>query len=106
MAKKLQTPSQAYMQRERYCLAVHKNTCERIFEYAGAEKQTADKSDFIIFFFLLSHTLDWHSLQTKAVIELLHAQNDIVLIVVAPFSPFVCKLARMVVLASCSSAKL
>ena len=45
------------------------------------------------------------TLQTKAVIELIHAQNDIAFIVVAPFSPFVCKLARVAVLASCGSAK-
>jgi len=60
------------------------------------------------FFFFLSHsykTLDEHILQTKAVIELLHAQYDIVFIVVAPFIQFVCKLARVAVLASCSSLK-
>jgi len=45
-------------------------------------------------------------LQTKAVIELLHAQNDIAFIAVAPFSPFICKLAKVVVLASCGSTKL
>ena len=44
------------------------------------------------------------SLQTKAVIELLHAQN-VTSIIVASFNPFVCKLARVVVLASCGSAK-
>ena len=70
----------------------------------GAEKQTTERSDFIIFF-LSYKTLDWHSLQTKAVIELLHTQNDITCIVVAPFSLFVCKLARVAVLTSCSSAK-
>ena len=32
-------------------------------------------------------------------------QNDIAFVVVAPFSPFVCKLARVAVLASCDSAK-
>ena len=47
-----------------------------------------------------------HSLQSKAVIELLHAQNDIAFVVVALFSPFVCKLARVAVLASCGLAKL
>ena len=30
----------------------------------------------------------------KALIELLHAQNDIAFVVVAPFIPFVCKLAE------------
>jgi len=49
------------MQRKGYCLAVHKNTCKHTIEYAGAEKQTAKKVDFVIFlssffFFLLSHT--------------------------------------------------
>jgi len=66
------------------------------------------KWDFVIFFFLSSFsykTLDQHSLQIKTVIELIHAQNDITFIVVAPFSPFVCKLMRVAVLASCSSAK-
>jgi len=37
---------QPSMQREWYCLAVHKNTCERTFEYVGAEKQTAEKVGF------------------------------------------------------------
>ena len=46
-----------------------------------------------------------HSLRTKALIELLHSQNDIAFVVAAPFSPFVCKLARVAVLASCDSAK-
>ena len=41
----------------------------------------------------------WSCLQTKAVIELIHKQND----VVSPFTLFVCKLARAVILASCSS---
>jgi len=46
------------MQREWYCLAAHKYTRERTFEYAGTEKQTAEKSDFVMFlsfffFFLL-----------------------------------------------------
>ena len=40
-----------------------------------------------------------------AVIELIHAQNDIAFVVVAPFTPFVCKLARVAVLASCGSVK-
>jgi len=35
--------------------------------------------------------------------ELLHVQNDITFIVVPPFSPFVCKPARVAVLASCGS---
>jgi len=56
----------------------------------GAEKQATEKSDFI---FLL---ID---------IELLHAQNDIAFVLVASFSPYVCKLATVAVLASCGSAK-
>ena len=76
------------------------------FEYVGTEKQTNEKrrissSSFSSFPY---QTLDQHSFQTKAVIELLHAQNDITFIVVAPFSPFVFKLARVVVLASFSSS--
>jgi len=40
-------------------------------------------------------------LQTKAVNELLHAQNENAFVIVAPFSPpFVCKLARVAVLAN------
>jgi len=49
--------------------------------------------------------LSQHSLQTKAVIELLHAQNDMAFVIVAPFSPFVCKLANVAVFGSCGSAK-
>ena len=49
------------MQREGYCLAVYKNTREHTVEYAGAEKQTAEKVgfrhlSFFLSFFLLSHT--------------------------------------------------
>jgi len=51
MAKEATNPKPS-MQRERYCLAVHKYTRERTFEYAGAEKQTAEK----VIIFLLSHT--------------------------------------------------
>ena len=43
MAKEATNPKPS-MQTEWYCLAVHKNTCERIFEYVWAEKQTAEKS--------------------------------------------------------------
>jgi len=45
MAKEATNPK-TNMQRELYCLAVHKNTSERTFEYAGAEKQTAEKVGF------------------------------------------------------------
>ena len=98
MAKEA-TNTKPSMQREWYCLAVHKNTREHTVEYAGAEKQTPPKSRISSSFFLSSFffsykTLDLHSLQTKALIELLHAQNDIAFVVVAPFRPFVCKLAR------------
>jgi len=40
---------------EQYCLTGHKNTRESTFECMGAEKQTAERSDFIIFY-LFSHT--------------------------------------------------
>jgi len=49
MAKAATNPKTS-MQREGYCLAVHKNTHERTSEYWGAEKRTAEKSDFVIFF--------------------------------------------------------
>ena len=42
--------------RMQYCLAVHKNTREHTDEYAGAEKQTAEKSDFVIFFLLIQNS--------------------------------------------------
>ena len=45
MAKEATDPKPS-MQREWYCLAVHKYTRERTFEYAGAEKQTAEKVGF------------------------------------------------------------
>jgi len=45
MAKEATNPEPS-MQREWYCLAVHKNTRERTFEYTGAEKQTAEKVRF------------------------------------------------------------
>ena len=48
MAKEATNPKPS-MQREWYFLAVHKYTHERTFEYVGAEKQTAEKSDFVIF---------------------------------------------------------
>ena len=44
------------MQREWYCLAVQKYTRKRTFEYAGAEKQTAEEVDFVIF---LSLSATW-----------------------------------------------
>ena len=53
MAKEAANPKPS-MQRERYCLAVCKNTHERTFEYAEAEKQTAEKVGF--HHLLLSHT--------------------------------------------------
>jgi len=58
MAKEATNPKPS-MQRERCCLVVHQNTRERTFEYVGAEKQTTEKSDFIIFsFFFFIQTLD------------------------------------------------
>ena len=59
------------MQREWYCLAVHKNTHEHTFEYVG--DRLPKMLDFVILCFLSSfpyETPDWHSLQAKAVIEL------------------------------------
>ena len=61
---------------------------------------------FVIFFLSSSSSFSYklltssYSLPTKAVIELLHTQNDIALVILAPFSPFVCKLAREAVLAT------
>ena len=54
-------------------------------QYAEAEKQTAKK---VRICHLLSFFLTSSSLQTKAVIEQLHAQNNIAFIVVALFSCF------------------
>jgi len=60
MAKEATNPKTS-MQREWYCLAVHKNTHERTFEYTGVEK-LADRWKVgycqisSSFFFLLSHT--------------------------------------------------
>ena len=73
------------------------------FQYAGAENRTAEKKVGIPH---LSHTKLLTSMQTKAVIEPLHAQilNDIAFVVVSPFSPFGCKMARVAVLASCGFA--
>ena len=106
MAKEATNPKPS-MRREWYCLAVHKSTRERTFEHAGAEEQTVEKVGFChLSSFFLIQTLDLHSLQTKADIELLHAQNDIAFVAAAPFSPFACKLARVAVLASCGSTKL
>ena len=56
MAKEATNPKPS-KQVEQYCLAGHRNTCESTFEYMGAEKQTAERSDFVIFFLLsFSHT--------------------------------------------------
>ena len=46
MAKEATTPKPS-IQRESYCLAVHKNTRKHTVEYAGAEKQTAENVGFI-----------------------------------------------------------
>jgi len=53
--------------------------------------------DFVITFL-------WTSV-AKAVIELIHAQNNIAFIIVAPVTLFVCKLAKVAVLAICDFAK-
>ena len=57
MAKEATNPKPS-MQRECYCLAVHKNTRELTVGYAGAEKQTAEKVGFrhLSFFLSSSHT--------------------------------------------------
>ena len=62
MAKKGTNPKSS-MQREWYCLAVHKNIRKCTFEYTGAEKQIAKKDRF-------RHLL----------------------LLSAPFRPFVCKI--------------
>ena len=38
-------------------------------------------------------------------IELLHTQNDFGFVAIPPFSPVICKLARVAVLTSCGSVK-
>ena len=65
--------------------STYKNTCKFIyFEYAGAEKQTTKKVGFCHpSSSFSSKTLDKHRLQTKSVIEVLHAQNDIAFVAVA-----------------------
>ena len=63
MAKEATNPKPS-MQRECYCLAVHKNTRELTVEYAGAEKQTAEKVGFrhLLSFFLLSFFFSYKTL--------------------------------------------
>ena len=69
------------------------------------------KLGFIIFLLLLLYSssykklLSKHSLKPKEAIELLHAQNGITYTVVATFSLFVHKLARLVVMVTCGSVK-
>ena len=105
MAKEATNPELS-MQREWYCLAVHKNIHECSFEYVAAEETDRRKSQISSSSSSFSYkTLDWHSLQTKAVIELLHTQNDIVFVAAAFFNLFVCKLAQVAVLSSCGSTK-
>jgi len=98
---KLQNPRPG-MQIECYYLAVHENTHKCTLEYTEFKKQIVEKVWFL-HFLLLSHWL-YHSLPTKAVIELVYAQNDIAFITEPPFSPFVHKLATATVLASYNSA--
>ena len=95
-SKKLQTPNQAC--RENDTAQRFTKTLANIpLSTRELRNRPPKKSDFVIFFlsFFLSSfsykTLDQHSLQTKAVIEVLHTQNDIAFVIVAPFSPFVCK---------------
>ena len=64
MAKEATNPNPS-MQRECYCLAVHKNTRELTVGYAGAEKQTAEKVRFRhLSFFLLFLLLSSFSYKT------------------------------------------
>ena len=57
MTKEATNPKPS-MHREWYFLAVHKNTRERTFEYAGAEKQTVEQVGFCHLSFSYK-TLDW-----------------------------------------------
>ena len=41
------------MQIEWYCLAVHKNTCERTFEYAESQETDGQKGQILSSFFFL-----------------------------------------------------
>jgi len=52
--------------------------------YLGMATEISKKSDFIHLSSFSYKTLDQHSLQTKAVIELLHTQNNIAFAMVAP----------------------
>ena len=84
MAKEATNPKPS-KQVEQYCLAGHKNTRESTFEYTEAEKQTTEKVRFRYLLSFFSYKpLDWRSYSSY--IELLHAQNDITCIIVAPFS--------------------
>ena len=56
-------------------------------------------------FFFLIQNLTSIADKLKQLLSLVHTQNDIAFVVVAHFTPFVCKLARVAVLASCGSAK-
>ena len=81
-----------------------KNTRERTLSTRELRNRPPKKLDFIvIFFLLLSHTKLLTSIVYKLYkadifIDLTHAQNNINFIIV-------CKLATVVVLATCSSAK-
>ena len=61
MAKEATNPKPR-MQREGYCLAVHKNTREHTAEYAGAEKQTPEKVGFRHLSFFLSFFFSYKTL--------------------------------------------
>jgi len=101
MMAKEATNSTPSMQIERYCLAVHKKPLSAQ-EWRNRQLK---KSDFVIFFLLLSHTKLLTSIAYKLKQLLSYfTQNNIAFIVVAPFSLFVCKLARVAVLASCGFA--
>ena len=89
--KKLQTPNQALW----YCLAVHKLKilANVLLGMRELRNRPPKKSDFV---YSRTKLLPTNSSSYWATLT----QNDIAFVVVAPFSPFVCKLARVAVLAS------
>ena len=91
--KKLQTPNQALW----YCLAVHKLKilANVLLGMRELRNRPPKKSDFV---YSRTKLLPTNSSSYWATLT----QNDIAFVVVAPFSPFVCRVA---VLANCVSAK-
>ena len=62
---------------------------QHTFEYEGAEKQTAKKFGFHSSSLFLSHTKLLTIIAYKLLSYILHTQNDIAFVVVAPFNPLV-----------------